>query len=407
MSEPRVALTVETISKQEIDSLRDWLGTYPRLTKGQVTLDFEKKWSQTVGMRHSTFVNSGSSAILLVLSAMIAMGKIDVDDAIVVPALSWLTDVSSPMNLGLRPILCDANREDLSLDLDKFEQIVVKESPKVAIVVSVLGLSPNMERLKRICDRYGVLLIEDVCESLGTDFDGEWLGTFGYASLYSLYYGHHISTIEGGMVCTDDAELDAVVRSMRSHGWNRDWSPERAKRMDEKWQIDPFQSKYTFFYPGYNLRATDLQAFIGLKQVDRIGEISEKRHDNFILYESLLGDINTGIDLSAAIKRSNRISNFAYPIVFHDSKERSFAATLLDYAGIESRPLIAGSMANQPFMKRAHVIQDFSSPYSLAMANYVHTCGMYLPNNHTMGKEEIELVASVLDPIRQSRKRNA
>lgn len=402
MNEIRVPLTSDTITNSEIDQLRDWLGTYPKLTKGDLTLKFEREWSAEVGLRYSTFVNSGSSAILLTLSAMVAKGTLRPGkDKIVVPALSWLTDVSSPINLGFEVVLCDANPIDLSLDLDHLERIFESDiSTRAVIVVSVLGLSPDMDRLVKMCRSANATLIEDVCESLGTDFNGNWLGTFGDASVYSLYYGHHVSTIEGGMISTDNEELDSVIRSMRSHGWSRDWSHDRTKAMNELYSINDFQSKYAFFYPGYNLRSTDLQAFIGRLQVPKIKRVADHRHQNFLAYNSVLSNIN-GLRLSDAISRSNCISNFAYPILFDSSDERSFAATLLEYAGVECRPLIAGSMGRQPFMK------GLTSNQQTPFANMIHTQGMYLPNNHSMGQREIDIVAESLEPIvrrRASRK---
>jgi CDP-6-deoxy-D-xylo-4-hexulose-3-dehydrase len=145
------------------------------------------------------------------------------------------------------------------------------------ILVSVLGLVPDMNAVVKLCKKYGVYLIEDVCESMGSSYRENKLGTFGDISLFSLYYGHHISTIEGGLICTNNEELNTIIRSMRSHGWDRDWNDKIKKEYRDLHDISEFDSMYTFYYPGYNLRSTDLQAFIGLRQIGKIDNFSEIR----------------------------------------------------------------------------------------------------------------------------------
>lgn len=388
-----VLLAQDTISRAEIDSLRDWLGTYPRLTKGQVTVDLEEKWSRWLGVRHTTFVNSGSSAILLALAALQADGRIAKGSTVVVPAVSWLTDVSSPMNLGFRTVLCDCNMDDLSLDLDALERVIEAERPSAVIVVSVLGLSPDMGRLYRMCRRAGCVLIEDVCESLGTDCHGQPLGTFGDVSVFSTYYGHHISTIEGGMVCTNDTRLHLVVNAMRSHGWTRDWPEHEREAMRARYGVRGFDEAYAFYYPGYNLRATDLQAFLGLSQVDTITARADVRHDNFAEYQRLLGSANGFQGLGPVARRSRTVSSFAYPVLFPTAHARTDCAARLDSIGAECRPLIAGSMARQPFAIDAGLAGEAPN------ADVVHARGMYLPNHHEVSVADVGRIAEAVLPF--------
>ena len=184
-----IKLVSDTIDREDICGLVNWLNQpeIPQLTKGPITKEYESKFSDWLGTKHSVFVNSGSSAILLGLAALKFGGKLK-NNKIVVPDLSWATDVSSPLMLGLDPILIDANEQDLSVDLDRLEWIFKRQNPSAFILVSVLGLVPDMDKIVELCETYDVLLIEDVCESMGSEYKGKKLGTFGIMSFYSTYF---------------------------------------------------------------------------------------------------------------------------------------------------------------------------------------------------------------------------
>ena len=201
-----ITLVKDTIDNKDIDRLVDWLKTYPKLTKGPVTLEFENKFSEWLGKKYSVFCNSGSSANLLMLSAL-QQGEYLKNNKVVVPSVSWATDLSPVIQLGLEPLLCDSNMTDLSVDLEHLERIFQEESPSVLMFVSVLGLVPDMNKIVELCFEYDVILLEDTCESMGCEYKGQKLGTFGKMSSFSTFFGHHISTIEGGIISTDDKEL--------------------------------------------------------------------------------------------------------------------------------------------------------------------------------------------------------
>jgi CDP-6-deoxy-D-xylo-4-hexulose-3-dehydrase len=382
-----IKLVSDTIDKKDLKALSDWMlqSETPQLTKGPLTIEFEKSWSEWLGVKNTTYVNSGSSAILLALAALKETNRLR-NEKVVVPALSWLTDVSSVMQLGMDPILCDCNYVDLSLDLDDLEEIFKEENPSVMILVSVLGLVPDMNAVVKLCKKYGVYLIEDVCESMGSSYKGNKLGTFGDISLFSLYYGHHISTIEGGLICTNNEELNTIIRSMRSHGWDRDWNDKTKKEYRDLHDISEFDSMYTFYYPGYNLRSTDLQAFIGLRQIGKIDNFSEIRSNNFEIYQELLSDHN---DLHILYREDSFISNFAYPMV-HAKREEIITALKANH--IEVRPLIAGNMANKPFWKMKYGDRnDF-----FFNCNEIDVHGFYLPNHQGLSREDIEFICSII-----------
>jgi len=225
----KIDLVQDTIDNQDIESLISWLSTYPRLTKGPMTLQFEQNWSEWIGCKYSVFVNSGSSANLLMIYALKVLNLLK-NDKICVPSLSWATDLAPILQFDLTPLLIDANLENLSVDLDHLESVFQNESPAAMILVSVLGLSPDVDKVVELCEKYDVILIEDNCESQGTSYKGKKLGNFGLMSSFSTYYGHTMSTIEGGVITTNDENLYYTLLQLRSHGWSRDLPADQQKK---------------------------------------------------------------------------------------------------------------------------------------------------------------------------------
>jgi CDP-6-deoxy-D-xylo-4-hexulose-3-dehydrase len=331
------------------------------------------------------FVNSGSSAILLGLAALKFGGKLK-NDTIICPDLSWATDVSSPLMLGLNPVLIDANREDLSVDLDRLEWIFKREKPAAFILVSVLGLVPDMDRIVELCTEHDVLLLEDVCESLGSEYKGKKLGTFGCMSFFSMYYGHHISTIEGGMVCTSDEDINDLLLMIRSHGWDRDLSENKKDVLRCINRVDDFSAQFAFYLPGLNVRSTDLQAVLGLRQIGKIDMFAKLRNLNFKLYQELLDEDDSTLNI---IEREDCfISSFCYPIV---NRNRDAIVQRLRDNNVECRPLIAGSMSMSP-MWRKFGTGHTNTPVSMEINKY----GLYVPNHQGMTEEDVRNVVSLI-----------
>ena len=376
-----IKLVNDTIDNKDIDSLISWLGKYPRLAKGPITLELEEKWSKWLGVENTVFCNSGSSANLLMLWALVEAGRIGRDSKIVVPSVAWATDLAPVIQLGMTPILCDSNMEDLSVDLDHLEKIFNETKPEVLLLVSVLGLVPDMRKISDLCGKYDVILLEDTCESMGSKYNGKKLGTFGLMSSFSTYFGHHISTIEGGFVSTDDEELYEVLKSIRSHGWDRDASKEYSKQLRDKWKTSDFDSLYTFYHSGFNLRSTDLQAFIGLSQIDKLDSICEKRNNNFKIYQKELAGI------SPNIKENGFTSNFAYPVI-HEYRDAMVAR--LQKENIEVRPMICGSMGTQPFYVKKYGRKE------LPNVSQIDKYGFYIPNHPGLSKEDILKITSII-----------
>lgn len=380
-----IKLVSDTIDRDDIDSLIKWLSQdeIPRLTKGDLTLELESKWSKKIGTKYSVYVNSGSSAILLSLAALLESGRIK-NKKIIVPGLSWATDVSTPILLGMEPIMCDCNLKDLSCDLNHLESLFKEHNPSSMILVSTLGLVPEMNKIMDLCKKYNVLLFEDVCESMGSKFNEKYLGSFGFASFFSMYFGHHLSTIEGGFINTDDEDFYHLLLMMRSHGWDRDLPKEKQKKLREKYKVSEFDSLYNFYVPGFNLRSTDLQAFIGLRSLEKLDKYSKIRNLNFKLYNSSIR-VN---ELNLRDSNTNFVSNFAIPIVSKNKKE--IVDRLMNH-GIEVRPLIAGDMSKKPMW------YERFGKCSLPNCDMVDKFGFYIPNHQDITEEQINIISNIIN----------
>jgi CDP-4-dehydro-6-deoxyglucose reductase, E1 len=378
-----IKLVKDTIDFDDISKLIEWLKTNPRLTKSDLTLEFENKWSEWLGVKYSVFVNSGSSANLAGIYSFILSQRMR-NNKIVVPAVSWVTTVTPAIQLGLEPIMCDCDKNNLGLNIDHLKQIIKEENPSAIILVHVLGYPNHMNEIVELCKENDILLIEDTCESIGSSFDGKKLGTFGDLSTFSFYFGHHMSTIEGGMISTNDEDLYHILLSIRSHGWDRDLPIKKQEELRQKYQVNDFRALYTFYYPGFNLRATDLQAFIGLNQLEKLDMIVENRNKNFLRYKNEIK--NNFWEIYEP--ENSFVSNFSYPII---TKNVDGLVKALNDNDIECRPLICGSINEHPFWYERYGKKD------LPTSKMVHEYGLYIPNNHQMTDDEITKIIEVVN----------
>ena len=379
----KIKLAEDTIEYKELENLCSWILSGNRLTKSTETLIFEQEFSAYVGSKYAVMTNSGSSSNLLMASALLQSGRLK-SNKVIAPAVSWVTTVTPFMQLGFDVVLCDCDQYDLGLNTEEFERLCREERPAVAIVVHVLGHSNSMSEIIGICQKYDVILLEDSCESLGSEALGKKLGTLSTAGSYSFYYGHHISTIEGGMVVTDDYTLYELMLSIRSHGWSRDLSSETAGALAEEFDIDEFRNLYTFYYSGFNLRSTDLQAHIGRSQLHKLTKINCARDKNFKLYQTYLSDY------FVQKSKSDFVSSFAYGTLVENRIE---VAKTLQGHGIEVRPLICGNIARHPFWLKINSRQVYSN------ADLVHDYGLYLPNHLNMSDDDVRYCCEIFKSV--------
>ena len=381
-------LAENTIDNKDYEVLINFLKKRKYLNQSKVTKTFEKKFSNFLGSKLSTFVNSGSSANLLMAQTLLE-GNFLKNEIAVLPAVSWSTTVSPYLQLGYKVVLCDCDENNLGVDITHLEKICKKYKPGVLILVNVLGHSNDYKKISLLKKKYKFKIIEDNCESLGSSKKSKKLGTFGLASSHSFYFGHHISTIEGGMISTNDRKFYNISLAIRSHGWARDMEKFFKRKLEKKYKVDEFESLYTFYYSGLNVRSTDLNAALGIKQLKKIKKISEIRHKNFYYYKKKLNEFwhqRSNLDL---------VSSFGYATFV---KNRLEVYKYLKSKKIQSRPLICGNMGQQPFWKKKIVNSE-----KLRNAKFVHKYGLYLPNHANINKTDVDYISkcfrSVAKPI--------
>lgn len=379
----KIKLADDTIDSQELQELCTWILSGNRLTKSAETLAFEEEFCSYIGAKYAVMTNSGSSSNLLMASALQQSGRLKTNK-VIAPAVSWVTTVTPFMQLGYEVVLCDCDSRNLGLKIDEFERLCKEHRPSIAILVHVLGHSNSMLEIIEICKKYDVILLEDSCESLGSEALGKKLGTLSTAGSYSFYYGHHISTIEGGMVVTDDFSLYELMLSIRSHGWSRDLSPVTANNLAAEFSVDQFRNLYTFYYSGFNLRSTDLQAHIGRSQLRKLPIINRVRDINFNLYKMLLSDY------FVQSSTSDFVSSFAYGTLVENRAE---VAETLQQNGIEVRPLICGNIARHPFWLKAYPAEIYPN------ADLVHDFGLYLPNHLGISDDDVRYCCEVFKSV--------
>ena len=377
-----IKLVEDTVSKKDISALCKWLKTNPRLTKGDLTLELEKKFAELIGTKYSVFVNSGSSANLIMMYMLKVAGHTNV----VIPAICWATDLAPAIQFDMNVHICDCNLDNLSVDYKALETIFIEKRPTALLLVSVLGMAPNRAAIQYLCDKYKVAVIEDNCESLLTMIEKSdtYLGGFTptLMSSFSTFYGHHMSTIEGGFITTNDRFLYNALLMMRAHGWSRDLSEEDRKTLRNEYNISEWQEKYTFYIEGFNFRNTEISAFLGLRQLETIkGNIAKRIENSSYFYSKVKTSWKPEV-----------LPTFSMPLILDSSQQRLDLIKLLDDNQIENRPLIAGNIARQP------VYESFlKGGETYSNADIIHDRGMYIPNHHKLLKKDLNLMIRLVN----------
>lgn len=385
MTDIKYFLAKDTINQEDLNALADWIKTNPRLTKGSLTLEFEAKWAKYIGTKYAVFCNSGSSANHLMVYAAMQAKKLR-NKKIVVPSVGWVTTVSPAMQFGLKPIMVGVDENTFGINLDELEKICKKDKPAMVIFVQVLGVPHYKERLLELQKKYKFVLLEDGCAALGAKYaDGTMVGNVGDMSSFSFYFGHQLSTIEGGMVNTNSKELYDMLIMLRSHGWLKDLDQETYESKIKEAGIDDFHKPFTFFVPGFNLRGTDLQAFIGIRQVEKAEWVSTRRNENHVRYGENLKDWLQFQDWG-----NDRVVSISFGALTVDTDMRTRIVKALVENGVETRIFSAGNLGRHPFWKNKY--GEFNDP----MSNRIHECGFFLPNDPTMSLEDVDIVSDIV-----------
>lgn len=363
----------------------------PKLTNGPRVLEFEKQWSEWLGVKYSTFVSSGAAANFITLQ-MLKLYFPDGGD-VIVPPLTWVSDIASVIHHGFRPIFADIQIDTLSMSTS---QILDRLTPETVAVfmTHAQGFNGLTDDLLVELDKRSIILIEDVCESHGATHKGRKLGSFGLVSNFSFFYAHHMSTIEGGMICTDNAEVYEWSRMLRSHGMTRE-ALSHETREHFKSNHPDLNPDFIFFAPAFNFRNTEIGATIGISQLPRLDENNIKRTRNF---ERLLLLLDSSIFFTAFQLAGS--SNYAHQIILQESKVHLVdkLISLMVENGIEFRRGSAGggNQLRQPYIKKYLVGVD---PESFPAVEHIHRFGFYIGNYPDMANESIDSIASILNSV--------
>lgn len=382
---PRWCLAHDTIDRHDIDQLIAWLRTYPRLTKGTLTLEFEQQWNRWLGRARSVHCNSGSSANLLMYYTLLLSGQLR-NKKVIVPSVGWVTSIAPAIQFGFEPIMCEADPDTFGLDLNHLEDLLRRHGAQTVMLVQVLGVPHKMKEVLALKERYGFYLLEDACAAIGATYGGRKVGSFGDMASFSFYFGHQMSTIEGGMVSTDNARFHDLLLMLRSHGWSKDLSPDSHRQLVEQYQIDDFHSPFVFYEPGFNLRSTDLNAFIGLRQVEKLDRMTSQRQAHHDRYIQALGD-------RFVIQRPPKdatAASISFGLLADEPAQRRAIVQALAGQGIETRIFSAGNLGLHPFWINRYGAAGFP------VADRIHHCGFFLPNHPSMDEADIAHIARVV-----------
>ncbi|HSV94373.1 MAG TPA: DegT/DnrJ/EryC1/StrS aminotransferase family protein [Spirochaetia bacterium] len=362
------------------------------LSFGPECENFERNFSKYQGRDHTVFLNSGSSANLAIIQSLINLGRLQKGDLVGFSALTWSTNVMPLIELGLKAVPIDVELDTLNVSSSKLLEVLGKHSLKALFITNLLGFCDDLDKIKDVCNKKKIILIEDNCESLGTVYMGKKLGNYGVASTFSFYVGHHMSTIEGGAVCTDDLELAKMLRLVRAHGWDRNLSTSEQVEIRNLHNVNSnFYSRYTFYDLGYNLRPTEICGFIGNIQIPYINEIAQKRNKNYRRFSNRIYQFG---DKYYPIKDSHIdfLSNFAVPIICRDVEIRNLLVEKCNKV-VEIRPIVGGDITAQPFFIKysKEYLNNFSNPN----ARLIHNQGLYFGNNPEMKQGEIKAIIDI------------
>jgi CDP-6-deoxy-D-xylo-4-hexulose-3-dehydrase len=372
-------LMQSAITESDKQALIDFISTSDRYTCGPKVKQFEDAWSKWLGCQHSLFVTSGSAANLLLMAAVKELYKIPDGSKVLVPACTWVTNVSPVFQLGLEPVFCDVDLARYSFDMDALPE----EDIRIVFITHLLGINAPVEQLKK---KYpNAIFLEDICESHGVKApNGMKRGSTGLGGTFSFYYGHHMTTIEGGMVCTDSEELYELMKIKRSHGMARLLSPPLYEEAIKKYpNIDP---KFLFLTDGYNFRNTELNAVLGLEQLKRLDENIEVRRKNFDCFIKLLDP-----EIFYVPYNDPGNSSFSFPFICKKNEEREKLKSIFDELGIEHRPIVSGNLLLHPFLDK------WKDSVCVPNVNILNDNGVYISNNHFITED---MIVKVFDTIK-------
>ena len=372
-------------NEQEIKAIESVINT-GMYTMGDNVKKMETLFAQKMGVQHAVMVNSGSSANLLAIAALIYSGRISRGDEVIVPAVSWSTTYAPLQQFGLKLVFVDINLQTLNMDIACLAKAIT-ERTRMIFAVNLLGNPNQFEEMYKLIKGKNIFIAEDNCESLGGCYQGKMLGTLGIVGTYSSFYSHHICTMEGGFAVTDDEELYEYMLSIRAHGWTRNL-PENSIIYKKK--NDPFYESFNFIVPGYNLRPLEMEGAIGLMQMDKFDEMIARRRENAAYF---LQQMKQFPDLQCQ-KETEISSWFGFAIILRNKllgKRDQLIARLRENE-IEVRPIVAGNFTRNEVIK----YMEYEIPMPLVNADEIHDNGFFVGNHSQRNAAEVDLLVDVL-----------
>jgi CDP-4-dehydro-6-deoxyglucose reductase, E1 len=381
------------ITEEDADVLVEFLSRRPLpiLTNGPEVRKFEQQWSQWLGVKHSVFVNSGNSANVITLALMKYRYNWPSDSEVLVAPLGWISDVSSILYAGYNPVFCDIDIKNLAISETEIKKRLTPNT-RAIILTHILGYNGLTQGILDLCEEKNIVLIEDCCESHGATFKSQKVGSFGDVSNFSFYYAHHMTTIEGGMICTNDSELYDWARLFRSHGMIREMDDkDRMERIVK--QFPELNEKFIFTVPGFNMRSTEINAVLGQTQLKRLDENILKRRKNLDIF---LDALNPQKYYTLFNREGN--SNYAFTLLLRDeyTKMRDEVEKELTFNGIEFRRGMSGggNQYLQPYLR-----PPMFNPDRYPLTDYVHKYGWYIGNFPELQESEIIWLTEILNSI--------
>jgi CDP-6-deoxy-D-xylo-4-hexulose-3-dehydrase len=371
-------------------ALAEFILKADRLSMDKECIAFERKFADYQGRNEAVLFNSGGSANLAMIQAIKNLGWLKDGDKVGFSGLTWSTNIMPIIQLGLVPVAIDCDKEYLNVTSDRLLDTITAVDLKALFLTNVLGFTGDIAAIKKICENRGIILIEDNCESLGTELPEGKAGNFGIGASFSFFVAHHMSTIEGGMVCTDDEEFAEMLRIVRANGWDRNLTAKQQYKWRNRYNIQSeFAAKYTFYDLGYNFRPTEITGFLGQYQMQFLESNIKTREENYLRLEDMMKQNEDFVILQHS--HISRLSTFAFPVVCKTSKLREHYLHRFSGAGIEIRPMIAGNMQEQPFYKK--YVKDF---FDLPNTEFLHHNGFYCGNYPELTNVDLETIISCL-----------
>lgn len=354
--------------KEEINAIKSVIKS-DRYTMGEEVKKFEKKIAKFYDVSYAIMFNSGSSANLIMIASLFELGLIKRGDEVIVPAVSWSTTYFPLYQYGLKIIFVDTDKFG-KLNTIEVERAITKKT-KIIFNVNLLGFPSKLDILQKIAKKNNLILLEDNCESFGSIYNKKKAGTYGLMGSLSFFYSHHITTMEGGMILTDNLKISEYARSLRAHGWLRDL-PLNNKILKKSGNL--FEDSFKFVLPGYSVRPLEFSAAIGLAQLKKWNKQKIQRLKNAKIFCKLLGK-NNKFQIPNFDKNSTW---FGFPIIFKSNKDRNKIIKIFELNGIECRPIVAGNFIKQPVIKK----MNYRVSGVLKNADNIDACGLFLGNDH-------------------------